>query len=179
MREIFAARLKECQQQLKLTQAQFAQHIHVAPGTLSAYLKHDKVPTLEKAVEMAAILKVSIAWLCGENEWPQDGFFHEGHSSYAQVIRIINALREIPWVEPLRLSSQPAFSMRRGQELQELSIRIQDPVIGNFYKDYQRVRELYESGVIDREMHDAWIEKRLRQLENEPLELAEQAEDPV
>lgn len=175
MRETFAARLKECLLRLKLTQAQFAQLIGVAPGTLSAYLKQDKVPTLEKAAEIASKLNVSIAWLCGENEWYQEGLFHKGHTNYAAVIRVINELNDIPWHETFLLESQPVPSRFNHKEYPGLTITISDPTIGRFYKDYQKVRELYETKVIDREMHDAWIEKRLRELENEPLELMGQA----
>lgn len=163
MRETFAARLKECQQRFKLTQAQFAQMIGVAPGTLSAYLNQDKAPTLEKAVEIAAKLNVSIAWLCGEDEWYREGLFHNGRTSYAAIVRVINELNEIPW--------QEAFSLAIRQPT-GVNIIIGDPMLGRFYKDYQRVREMYEAKVIDREMHDAWIEKRLRELEKIPLAIS-------
>ena len=64
---IFAKRLVERQKQLKITQAKMAEIINVSPGTMSSYLKQDKLPTLEKTMEIAKALDVSVGWLCGED----------------------------------------------------------------------------------------------------------------
>lgn len=171
MRKIFASRLKECQLKLDLTQAKFAELINVAPGTLSAYLKQDKVPTLEKAVEIAAKLGVTVGWLCGEDEHSNRSFFNNGRVSYATVIEAVNELYDISWVDTFEIRSELVFCPSLGKNITGVNIVIGDPIIGKFYEDHQKVRDLYSSKTIDREMYDAWVEKRLKELENEPLDI--------
>ena len=171
MRKIFASRLKECQLRLNLTQAKFSELINVAPGTLSAYLKQDKVPTLEKAVEIATKLGVTVGWLCGEDEHSNKSFFNNGRVSYATVINAINELYDIPWVGAFEVRSESVYSSFNNDNVKGISIKMGDPIIGKFYEDHQKVRELYSSNTIDREMYDAWVEKRLKELENEPLDV--------
>ena len=172
VREIFAERLKRRQVQLKLNQAQLAELINVAPGTCSSYLKMEKVPTLEKAAEIAAALGVSVGWLCGEDSKPGRAF--DASSTYADVVNTLNALNEVEWeaetrieIETMEHSTADGFSF----PINCVSFKTSDPVLVKFFNDYKRIKDMHESGIIDDELHGSWLEKRLESLEQQHINL--------
>lgn len=173
MREIFANRLRERQKQLGITQAKMADMINVAPGTLSAYLKQDKVPTLEKAVEIAKALDVTVGWLCGEDAPRADSLQLNSQSTYADLVQIIESMVSLPLVnefdvEPTQIKG---YSPDGAVWLDGISIEIADPVLSNFYSDYAKIKSVLASEAFGKELLDAWLYKKMAELQKMPLAL--------
>ena len=64
---LFSERIKQARLNKKLSQAELAAMVGVAPATISSYEKISapKIPTLDKAQEIAQALEVSLDWLSG------------------------------------------------------------------------------------------------------------------
>lgn len=154
--KIFADRLREKQVSLGISQLKLAKLISVAPGTLSSYLKGEKCPTLEKAVEIAEALGVSVGWLCGEAP-----ISRETISTYADWMEAADALRALL---PEGVSE---YSSIDGEKVVWVT---RDPRIVKHLAACQRVRDQYEKGAIDRDVYETWVEKQLRELAKFPIE---------
>ena len=163
----FADNLREQQAILGLTQQKLAKKLGIAPGTLASYLKNEKCPTLDKAAQIAEALGTSVGVLCGEKPAEEDmSFFKGGKVSYAYLIRAFLELIDIGIKDSFEVeASESPFGDH------EFMLKSSDSVLYTFFHDLARVRELYEQKTIDREMYDAWIEKRLRVLGDMPLDI--------
>jgi hypothetical protein len=74
-------------------------------------------------------------------------------------------------VDTFEIRSEPVYCASLAKNITGVNVVIGDPVIGKFFEDHQKIRDLYISKTIDREMYDAWIEKRLRALGDIPLDI--------
>lgn len=142
MREIFAKRLKARQTQLGLNQSQLAEKINVVPRTCSAYLNMEKVPTLEKAAEIAAALGVTVGWLCGE---------------------------DIPSIETVRTQISCADVAKaivniESFELPGIVVKVSYRPLADFCALHKRVKALVRSNLLDAEVYHEWMKKKLEDL---------------
>jgi len=154
----FADRLRELQRSRNMTQAEMAKLIEIAPGTLSSYLRDDekrKVPTLDTLERIAQKLGVSIGWLCGEDAGSV------GVRTYADLFRIL--------VKAINVNFESFFVTRILQEGGQPKVFFNDPTTKAFLENYGKVYDLLRDGTIDVEMHDAWVEKKLREFENHEI----------
>lgn len=149
----------------KLNQAEMAKLIDVAPGTLSAYLKEGegrKVPTLDTVERIAQKLEVSIGWLCGED--PADKNMRTYADLLGALVKICEADTEFPCeafahIEPMG----DAHTNYAG-------ITTTDATVVSFMVGYKKVSDLLKDETIDREMYDAWVEKKLKEYENRSVD---------
>ena len=161
----FSNRLRTVMRMRKLNQAAMAELIEVAPGTLSAYLKDGegkKVPTLDTLERIAKKLDVSVGWLCGED--PADKDIRTYSDLLGALVKICEANTEFPCeafanIEPMG-DSHTNYA----------GITTSDPTIVNFMVGYKKVSDLLKDETIDREMYDAWVEKKLKEYENHSID---------
>lgn len=154
----FADRLREIQRSRNMTQAELAKLIEISPGTLSAYLREgekQKVPTLDTLERIAEKLGVSIGWLCGEDAGTAQV------RTYADLFRILVRVISVPF--------EPGFPTIVDPERGMTSVVFHDPMTRQFLESYGKVYDLLRDGTIDEEMHDAWVEKKLRDFEKYDL----------
>lgn len=161
----FPDRLRSIMRSRRMTQSDFAKLIDVSPGTLSAYLKEDdrrKVPTLDTIERIAHILNVSIGWLCGEDAADNTP------KTYADVIgylvKICESDTEYPCCAFANIESMG------GQDSNYAGITTSDPTIVEFMVGYKKVTDLLDEHTIDREIYDAWVQKKLKDYEKRPLD---------
>ena len=163
MRSVFAERLREKQKQLNLTQVKMAELLNVAPGTLGSYLREEKVPTIEKALDIAKRLDVTVGWLCGEDA-PEKG---SNIKNYADLITMIEDMRKLPFFEGI-LSIAPSkveIYTPNGVVLGDgISVEIADPILSKFYKDYEAIKGVVASEAFGTELLDAWLYKKALEL---------------
>lgn len=141
--EIFATRIKELRDSLKMTQKDFSEHIGIKQQTLSGYERGIMKPPLDIAKGIAEKCNVSIDWLCGlsgrmkNDDMPQ---------TYADVIDLLvkaeNALRF---------------------HVEAKAIKIQDSVIGYFLSDWSRMLPLFHSGTIDEKLYKLWLDDKKKE----------------
>ena len=65
IKEVFGKKLNEARRFKGLKQKELAKALQITPQTLSAYETGKKLPTIEKAVNIATTLGVSLNWLFG------------------------------------------------------------------------------------------------------------------
>jgi len=146
----------------------------LAPGTLSAYMKQDKVPTLEKATEIAKALDVSVGWLCGEDE-PSADIKNIHLSTYADIAKAINML----------VSCYPSanggfkVAVTKIDEYDQdhsavvikdgISIETTDPILTSFYSRYEMFNSFLNEQGADTELIEGWLYKKMAELEKLPL----------
>lgn len=65
--KIFSERLKSARAEKGLSQVELAKAVGVSAATISSYetVNGTKIPSLDKASTIAAVLEVSLDWLCG------------------------------------------------------------------------------------------------------------------
>lgn len=149
----FQIRLRESMRTRRMTQSEFAKLIEVSPGTLSAYLREGdgkKAPTLDTLERIAHKLGVSIGWLCGDDQT------NAPMLNYADLIQ--QALRLTDPDMPCRFK----FLVSNNEHTPFAALYTDDENIVHFFSDYERIKELLDQGTIDQEMHDAWVEKRMK-----------------
>lgn len=152
----FAERLREVQKQRKWTQREMAGHIGITATSLSAYMNDRKTPALDVAVKIARALDVSIGWLCGEEEADVQLV------TYGDIFRTLVALVDAP---------NTLFTLHRNATPGGSTVFIQtgNSRLYTFIKGFEHVHAMYSDRTIDREMYDAWLEKRFRDAADIPL----------
>ena len=69
----FAERLQLARKRANLTQADVARALGVTPQAVSQWERGEAVPEHDKLVPLAKLYGVTVAWLLGEGELPEDG----------------------------------------------------------------------------------------------------------
>lgn len=161
----FASRLKEKQLSLGISQIKMAELIGVAPGTLSAYLKDEKCPTLEKAAQIAEALGVTVGWLCGEDiERPKRISEIDNYGDWVEaMVEIIDLLP----LNKLMIKFRPKDANKMTPE--QILWTSRDPLLVKHFGDSARLLETLNDGVIEDEVYNAWHEKRINELKKIPL----------
>ena len=169
IKSIFAKRLKELQeQQGNITQNHFAEKIGVSPNTLSLYYKGAKNPTLTTLVKIAEAYDVSIDWLCGLAE----------KTSYKSIKTYSDIFQMFVDIDDFMSDKLASCEIEINEDLENdflievsaFEIRY-DKKFVNLFKEWQKIRDLYINKTIDRELYDAWIEKKKREYDVDVEEL--------
>lgn len=165
----FAKNLKSIRERRQLKQTDIAEKIGVTPQTISAYEKgggeKGKNPTLERVIDIADVLDVSLDELCGRscklgsrtktlgdvaqlicNMWDWDTVTF----SEQDVIRHLSDI-------DTAVDSCPSIIFEWG------SLR-------KFLEDYSKLRKLRDECTIDDRMFNDWTELKIRELDSENIE---------
>lgn len=160
MNNVFPERLKQARTDAGMTQANLAAECGLAYASISAYEKGQKTPNVTTAAAIAKALKVSLDWLMGldDNKSPRPRTAED----CAQImLGAVWAWERQGLIDRIEIS---------GNERECLTIKISKGILLNFIRDWAKVHEeMYCRGVIDREMYEAWVEKRIRELAKIPL----------
>ncbi len=162
----FAKRLKEIRTELKFSQREFAEKVGITAATLSAYELNQKNPSFTSIVKIADVCNVSIDWLCGKT----DKRIYNSINTYSDVfqmfIEIDDFMRgKLGWCKVYATEEYFPDAFGNVSEMIEKSVFL---IEGNdtftkLFKEWEKIRELYLNSTIDRELYDAWIEKKKRE----------------
>ncbi len=144
--EIFATRIKELRNSLKMTQKDFSKHIGIKQQTLSGYERGIMKPPLDIAKGIAEKCHVSIDWLCGLSDKMNSS---DEIKTYADAIKLF-------------VKSEYALHFH----VTPLSIKIMDTVMQCFFDDWSKTLPLYRDGTIDEKLYKLWINDKLREFED-------------
>lgn len=155
MENVFPERLKQARNKLRMTQANLAEKSGLSYASISAYEKGAKTPNIIIAAALAKVLCVSTDWLVGldDNQTPQPSTLGD----CAQImLGAVWAWERQGLIDRIEIS---------GNERECLTIKISKGILLNFIRDWAKVHEeMYCRKVIDQEMYEAWMEKRIREL---------------
>ena len=160
MENVFHERLKQARNRLRMTQAELAKESGLSCATISSYERGLKAPNVSIAAAIARVLRVSIDWLVGldDNQTPQQP---STLGDCAQIM--LDAVWE--W-EIQGLIDRIEIS---GNARECLTIKLSNGILLDFIRAWVKVYEMYTKKVINQEMYEAWVEKRIRELAKIPL----------
>lgn len=160
----FADRLKIIQRSRRMSQAQLAKTLGIAPGTLSGYMNDKNNPQITDVAKFAKILGVTIGWLCGEDKPNVADIFSNGNSSYGEVIEVTDKL-----IQSLYLGFHVNIEVKErhdtdgySEDYEEVVFYTQNSVLLDYYKVYRTMTELIGNDGITPEMgYDLLHSKRM------------------
>lgn len=170
--KIFGERLQQIQKDRKMSQKEMAALLEISANSMSAYMSGKRTPPLDVAERIAQKLGVSLDWLCGIGEGAveinAEGIKIFMGKSCGNLIRIINLLLDNDVFNGFSVHKE--FNRQNGVTVGEkfvstFSCDVQP--VSNYFNDCERVFDLYRSGTIDQEMYEAWVERKLKQLDRE------------
>ena len=144
--DIFAIRIKQLRESLKMTQKEFSGHIGIKQQTLSGYERGLMKPPLDVAKGIAEKCHISIDWLCGLSDKMNTT---DVIKTYSDVIKLF-------------VKSEYALKFH----VTPLSIKMVDSVMQCFFSDWSKTLPLYRDGTIDEKLYKLWIDDKLREYKN-------------
>lgn len=155
--EIFSKKLKQCRSDKNLTQRQVAEMSGLTPATISAYEKGVKNPSFESAVLLANTLDVSLDWLCGKESVLSEP------QTYADVIDSLTVLlKHIKYEIRDNVAGDKQFCLI-----------INDIELSSFFDGLQKMKQLLDDKIIDKDIFDSWIEGQQKKYKSYPLATSE------
>lgn len=160
----FAKNLKKFRENQNLTQDKLAKSIGVSAQTISAYEKgggeKGKNPTLEKVIDIADTLGISLDALCGRD--------FKGSSEAKTLGDIARLLCEMKRWYTVTFSEQQVLRKEKGfEEYYDTTpvIFFDTGPLRGFLKDYTKLWQLREEKTIDDTMFNDWIDMKIRSLD--------------
>ncbi len=161
--KIFAKRLRQLQKDRGMKQAEFADFLDIAPGTLANYLNDRKNPQIDTVASIADKLGVTVGWLCGDDTEPRRP------ETYAEVVKTID------WLSSLGTERAPwgGFSVERVMDRSSTSY---PAVILQFnsrklFEYYTKIDQLRGMPGIDKQLQNAVIKALQAEIiGDEPIE---------
>lgn len=167
---IFAKRLKEARINANLKQNQLAEKAGITTATISAYESSDgskgKNPSLDKAVDLAKTLKVSLDWLCGlKNEE-----FNNDLGAITQLSDILKII--VNMSDFVQETTVTIDHVRYKDDVYDMAaITFNNEDITNFVKTWEKMRNLYNDGTVDETIYKTWLEAEIKKYEKKPINL--------
>lgn len=176
---IFAKRLKEAREKCNIRQNALASKIGVTAQTISAYEKAEtdgkgKNPTLENAVAIANELGVSLDWLCGR-DIPEEA---ESKKTLGDIARSLvfleKSVADIYLDTSTRMEKETTYNDDTGypswEDVQRVypSIVFTNEKLIRFLKEWEKIKKLHDTSVIDDELYNLWLDKHISLLDDTP-----------
>lgn len=155
--QVFATRLREIRNDNHMTQKEFAQKIGVTPAALSAYENNQKNPSVAVLQRIGENFDVSLTWLCGV---AQRKSVNKVFTTYTDILEMFFDIMSIA-----KLNVYPTSKTEKdvnGDSVEMWGIMFSDPNLKTFLSDWQRMRGLYISGAIDRDLYLIWLEREVK-----------------
>lgn len=143
---IFAMRMKEARVKKEISQAELSRITGIAPATLSSYEK-GKNPTIDKALNIANALGVSLDWLCGNN-------IEESELEkvpFSEIAKMLISLLKINGISYRISGPYCAVDAPLGY------IDVYSEAMTNFLSDYQRIQGILEDNSYPQYLKDGLI----------------------
>ena len=181
---IFAKRMKEARENCNLRQNALASKVGVTAQTISAYEKAEtdgkgKNPTLENAVAIANELGVSLDWLCGRDIPGEEA---ESKKTLGDIARSLIFLEKsvagIYLDTSTRAEKRVTYDEDSGYPYQPEDVQMVYPSIvftneklTRFLKEWEKIKKLHDTNVIDDELYNLWLDKHISLLDDTPAVL--------
>ena len=151
----FSERLKALRAKENITQKQLAEKLEISSGSIIAYEKATKVPSIDVCVKIAIFFNVSLDWLCGLT----DDVKNYQIRTYGDAFRMIVALHRGIGVNCLDISPIEVYD--------DWAISFSNLTLNQTISAWQKIKTLYDSKTIDDEIYSLWVEKQLSVLDKE------------
>ncbi len=188
--DAFSENITTLRLERKLSKKDVAQAVGVSANTYGAYEAGEKVPTLTTARRIAETLGVSLDWLCGIESLDRMGV---KPSTWGDVLRLLDMLvgaernsqfdskvhyyqcygaDEEEITEDVYMSAAMDYPENQTMyKANDFTLIFPACPIGGIVEAWQKLLSLYRSGMIDEEMYQAWVEKKIAEMSKMPLSL--------
>ena len=158
--DIFAIRIKQLRESLKMTQKEFSGHIGIKQQTLSGYERGLMKPPLDVAKGIAEKCHISIDWLCGLSDKES---FSDNIKTYSDIIKILIEIEKYINVDFNIFDSYQIdnFTERYLDETTQAEIVFHSETIARFVNDWRKMVNLHSSGTIDDNLYSLWVNQQL------------------
>nr|WP_294369748.1 helix-turn-helix transcriptional regulator [uncultured Ruminococcus sp.] len=190
---IFSRRLKEARRAKDFTQAQLAKQSGVTAATISAYESTDSKkgcnPSLENAAKLAEALSVSLDWLCGsaanKSKVETVDFLRmlvkmsENIAVSVDNVDLIddkselllkNACNTVIDEDEYTFLQDYCESVGEKFKYTKNFLAFGNNYIDKFLTEWQKMKALYNSNTIDKELYEFWLDKQFSDIEQKEKE---------
>lgn len=159
MKNVFSERIKQARTDAGMTQSHLAADCGLAYASISAYETGQKSPTIHTAASIAQALGISLDWLMGldDNKASQP---RTAEDCARIMLDAISTWESQGLIDRIEIG---------GNAQERLTLKLSDGLLLDFIQDWAKVHEMYTEKVINLEMYEAWVEKRIRELAKIPL----------
>lgn len=162
--QLFCSRLKELRSSLNLTQKEFAEKIGASTVSISSYEIGAKTPSLDMLLTIAKTFSVSIDWLCGISDTPnQAGEIKTYSELICLLLSILNNANLDSDIVFLNSPSKYGFPPTIEPYVFPY-IYINDEKIRTFFREWEDLSRLLRSGTIKQELYQLWLNDKLQSL---------------
>ena len=160
----FAKNLRRIREERKLTQSALAEMIGVTPQTISAYENGNgekgKNPTLDKAIDLAEKLGVSLDELCGHDCKPESRA-----ETLGDVARLLCMMWN--WRSTIFFKHETIGYDACGAHDESIpAIAFDGGPIRKFLEDYVKLQRLLSEKTIDFQMFSDWVSMKINALDD-------------
>lgn len=177
--QIFSERLRLFRKQIGKTQKEFVEGLSITPSALSSYEKNNINPSIATVKEIAEKYNLSIDWLVGLTDIESN---EREIETYSDVVEMLFEIDEAMSKRNLILDIQTkeigtgwGISYITFIESRDIEISAEDN-FNVFLSEWKRMREMYHTLVIDKDVYELWKEKELKKLDVELCDLSDSTE---
>ena len=158
---LFVSRLKEAKEKKGITIKELADQCGVSTSAINRYLAETSMPTLDVAINMSKALNVSLDWLCGLKS--------EVNTQYTTglVLRMLSMMLTMPSIE-YDTTGVKEYAAEFGIENGKVTFISVDqdkiPDVVDF-ETWSKLLDLCRNQTLNREVYDAWLEKKAAELD--------------
>lgn len=144
----FSKNLLKARQNLKLSQKELAEKANVSPASLSAYEQRGKFPSLDVAARIAEALGVSLDWLVGREKEKKVDSVSGVFASFLAIAR-----------------SGITYTIQGDKDGDTACFCVKEEGLAEVFNGWKDILKLYNTGTINGELYDLWLDKKLSDLE--------------
>lgn len=169
---VMGTRIRELRTLFNMNQKDFSKLVGCTAATLSAYENGSKSPSLEIIKSIAEKCSVSIDWLCGlTSKRASNDDLVTFADLFRLIVRISNYTMEGQRWDVLYVDSSDNSNIFSEQHPAYAIMRTTNADVLNFFKDWEKMYELYNAGTIDNHLYSLWINDKISCYEDMALEL--------
>lgn len=183
MNDGFARNLLEIRKVQKMTQKQLADMVGCSAAAIGWYERGEKIPTIETASKIADVFGISLDTLVGRKEQKQE--IKTWGDILRQIFRLVLPLNGLAFPKDINVlihenekrkvlyvvedDDIPENAQNNGEDDSAFSIIFYNSPIIGISEPLSRLFQLYIDGEIDKEVLDAWIEKKATEFDSEKV----------
>lgn len=164
MENKMSSRIKELRTSLNMTQVAFAESIGASQNALSGYENKERIPSYDVLIAIATKYNISIDWLCGLSDIKN---LHRNINTYSDLFRVLLKLYDAKYKDD-NSSCVKKFSYSN----KTVTFDFSDPSrrIQTFLLEWNKMYNLYNDNTIDSELYSLWLDKKLNDVYDIPLD---------
>ena len=172
--KLFPTRLKQAREAAGLKQNQLAEMIGVTAQTISAYEStkenKGKTPALDKATHLAALLGVSLDWLCGSQKSMSNSdedinleqffkkFVNLDHFFPLELKALAGGFHELDMGDIFDINCLNWAFLPNDPNRQKKALLCRDNVFSDFFQNWGNLKEIYKSGTMADSLYETCME---------------------